>query len=80
MAHWQTEGKDRSKAVLTCICGLFVLFMSCVCHALASVHCYPVFTSREGLTSWPLFLMFIVIGYFPIWYPGTGVVLDCIDS
>ena len=18
--------------------------------------------------------------YFPIWYPGTGVVLDCIDS
>ena len=27
-----------------------------------------------------LFVMFIVIVYFPIWYPGTGVVLDCIDS
>ena len=28
-----------------------------------------------GLTSWLLFVMFIVI-----WYPGTGVVLDCINS
>ena len=21
-----------------------------------------------------------LVCYFPIWYPGTGVVLDCIDS
>ena len=34
----------------------------------------------KGLTSWLMFVMFIVISYFPIWYPGTGVVLDCIDS
>ena len=34
----------------------------------------------NGLTSWLLFVMFIVVCYFPIWYPGTGVVMDCIDS
>ena len=28
----------------------------------------------KGLTSWFLFF------YFSIWYTGTGVVLDCIDS
>ena len=36
----------------------------------------------KGLTSWLLFVMFIVLWlcYFPMWYPGSGVVLDCIDS
>ena len=33
---------DRSKAVL--FCGSFVLFMSFVCHAFASVHCCLVVT------------------------------------
>ena len=32
---------------------------------------------RKGLTSWLLFVMFIVI---LLLYPGIGVVLDCIDS
>ena len=38
--------------------------------------------SPEGkwLTSWLLFVMFSVILLLPIWYPGTGVILDCIDS
>ena len=35
----------------------------------------------KGLTSWP---SFVVLNYmivtFPFWYPGSGVVLDCIDS
>ena len=34
----------------------------------------------KGLTSWLLFIMFIVFCYFLVWYPGSGVVLDCIDS
>ena len=33
-------------------CGSFVLFMSCVCHAFASVHCCLVVTWREK--GWPL--------------------------
>ena len=61
-------------------CGSFVLFMSCVCHDFSSVHCCPLVTWRKGLISWLLFVMFLLLCYFPIWYPGTGVVLDCIDS
>ena len=36
----------------------------------------------KGLTSWLLFVVlnWLVVCYFPIWYPGSGVVLDCIDS
>ena len=35
---------------------------------------------EKGLTSWLLFVRFVVILLLPIFYPGTGVVLDCIDS
>ena len=34
----------------------------------------------KGLTSWLLSVMFIVFCYFPLWYPGSVVVLDCIVS
>ena len=34
----------------------------------------------KGLTSWLMFVMCIKILLLPVWYPGTGVVLDCIDS
>ena len=34
----------------------------------------------KGLTSRLLSVMFIVILLLSHWYPGTGVVLDCIDS
>ena len=34
----------------------------------------------KGLTSWLLFMMIIVSLHFPIWYPWSGVVFDCIDS
>ena len=59
----------------------FLLFMSCVCYVFASVHCCFVVTWRERAD--PLALVCDVslwLCYFPIWYPGTGVVLDWIDS
>ena len=34
----------------------------------------------KGLTSWLLLVMFIVFCYFPMLYPGSDVVLDCIVS
>ena len=35
----------------------------------------------EGLAYWLLFVMFkCVFCHFPMWYPGSGVALDCIDS
>ena len=39
-------------------CGSIVLFMSCVCHAFASVLCNLVVTCWERLTSWLLLVMF----------------------
>ena len=67
---------DRSKVVL--ICESFVLFL------MLTRLFIPALWSPEGkgLTSWLLFVMFIVILLliFLIWYLGTGVVLDCIDS
>ena len=34
----------------------------------------------KGLTSWLSFVMSIVTLSLSHWYPGSGVVLDCIDS
>ena len=35
----------------------------------------------KGLASWRLCVMFFVcFCHFPMWCPGSGVVLDCIDS
>ena len=50
---------DHSKAVLLLwiIC---VLFLSCVSHAFASVHCALWSPVGKGLTSWLLLVMFIV--------------------
>ena len=57
-----------------------MLFMSCVCHAFTSVYAALLSPEGKGLTSWLLFVMLILIFYFHIWYPGTKVVHDCIDS
>ena len=57
------------------------LCLTCVSQAFASVHCCLVITClEEADPSWLLLVMFIVFCYFPIWYPGSGVVLDCIVS
>ena len=34
----------------------------------------------KGLTSWLLFVVSSVSLSLSHWYPGSGVVLDCIDS
>ena len=35
----------------------------------------------KGLTVWLMFAMFnCVLSHFQMWYPGSGVVMDCIDS
>ena len=46
-------------------------------------------TAGKGLNSWLLFVMFnccccffmfvCFVFFFPMWYPVSGVVLDCID-
>ena len=63
--------------LLWIICVIYVLCLSCfrVCSLLPCGH-----LKGKG---WPLgSCLWCLLGfcYFPIWYPGTGVVLDCIDS
>ena len=60
--------------------GSFVLFLYCVCHAFASAHCCHLVTCWERADLLALVCGVKLCGcYFPIWYPGSGVVLDCID-
>ena len=52
-------------------CGPFVLFMSCVCHAYASVHCYLVVTCWERADHLALVCdVYLCISHFSMWYPG----------
>ena len=53
-----------------------VLCLSCLCaHLLICALWSP---AGKGLTSWLLFVVSTVSS--SLWYPGSGVVLDCIDS
>ena len=56
-------------------CGSFVLFMSCVCHSFAPIHCVLWSLAGKELTSWLSFVMFhCVFVTFPfgilgqVWY------------
>ena len=72
---------DPSKAVLLFLdhlcylCLVFVMLSRLFIAALWSLE-------GKGLTFWLLFVIFVCVRfcYFPILYPGTCVVLDCIDS
>ena len=39
-----------------------------------------IFPAGKGLTSWLSFVVSSVSLSLSHWYPGSGVVLDCIDS
>ena len=64
---------DRSKAVL---CS--VLCLLCLCARLFI--CALWSPAGKGLTSWFSFVASTVSLSLSHWYPGSGVVLDCIDS
>ena len=62
-------------------CWSFVLFISCVCHALASVHCWLVVTFEgKGLTSW-LFIVILLLSHFcilgQVWYLIVSISDPC---
>ena len=63
---------DRSKAVLL-LWIFYVFVLSCVCYILCA-------SAGKGLTSWLSFVVSSVSLSLSHWYPGSGVVLDCIDS
>ena len=53
-----------------------------VCHAFLSVQCSRVVTcwERADLLALLRVEFIVVFCHFPIWCPGLGVLLDCIDS
>ena len=58
-----------------------MLFMSCVGHDFRSAHCYLVVTCLERADLLSLFCdVELCVCHFPMWYSGSGLVLDCIDS
>ena len=57
---------------LLCFCS--VLCLLCLCARLF------ICASGKGLTSWLSFVVSAVSLSLSHWYPGSGVVLDCIDS
>ena len=60
------------------LCLMFCLvFAISLC---ASVYMCFVVTCWERLTSWLSFVVSAVSLSLSHWYPGSGVVLDCIDS
>ena len=73
---------DRSKAVLL----LWILFVNCVlCLSLSyCLVCFLQPCSHLLGKDWPLGSpvcnVFLCFCHFPIWCPGSGVVLYCIDS
>ena len=61
---------------LLCFCS--VLCLLCLC---AHLFIYALWSSAgKGLTSWISFVVSSVSLSLSHWNPGSGVVLDCIDS
>ena len=59
------------------------MFLFCVVFAMSlCASAYMCFGSPagKGLTSWLSFVVSTVSLSLSHWYPGSGVVLDCIDS
>ena len=54
-----------------------MVFLSCVCYAFVRVCLFP---DGKGLTSWLSFVVYNCEFDIFHWYPGSGVVIDCIDS
>ena len=61
---------------LSCFCS--VLCLLCLCARLFI--CALWSPAGKGLTSWLSFVVSTVSLSLSHWYPGSGVVLDCIDS
>ena len=57
----------------------YVFVLSCVCYARLFI-CALWSPAGKELTTWLSFVVSSVSLSLSHWYPGSGVVLDCIDS
>ena len=75
MFYWPFQG-GTSFVDLLCFCS--VLCLLCLCARL--LICALWSPAGKGLTSWLSFVVSAVSLSLSHWYPGSGLVLDCIDS
>ena len=69
-----------SKAVLL-LWIFYVFVLTCVYYVCACLFIWALWSpAGKGLTSWLSFVVSSVSLSLSHWYPGSGVVLDCIDS
>ena len=61
---------------LLCFCSVLCLLCLCACLFICALWS----PAGKGLTSWLSFAVSTVSLSLSPWYPGSGVVLDCIDS
>ena len=73
--YWPFQG-GTSLVDILCFCS--VLCLLCLCARLFI--CALWSPAGKGLTSWLSFVVSTVSLSLSHWYPGSGVVLDCIDS
>ena len=78
LRRWVFEGSPRRYF----FCGSF-MFLLCLVFAMFCARlfiCASWSPAGKGLTSWLSFVVSSVSLSLSHWYPGSGVVLDCIDS
>ena len=61
---------------LLCFCSVLCLLCLCAHLFICALRSH----TGKGLTSWLSFVVSTVSLSLSHWYPGSGVVLDCIDS
>ena len=72
------ETVSKSICILTSFVFLFCLCLLCLCTRLFI--CALWSSAGKGLTTWLSFVVSTVSLSLSHWYPGSDVVLDCIDS
>ena len=73
-----TDGSKGGTSFVDLLCLCSVLCLLCLCARLFI--CALWSPAGKGLTSWLSFVVSTVSLSLSHWYPGSGVVLDCIDS
>ena len=73
--YWPFQG-GTSFVDLLCFCSVLCLLCLCACLFICALWS----PARKGLTSWLSFVVSTLSLSLSHWYPGSGVVLDCIDS
>ena len=76
------EIKPITANIVPYVCGSF-MFLFCLVFAMFCARlfiCALWSPAGKGLTSWLSFVVSSVSMSLSHWYPGSGVVLDCIDS